>query len=169
MKLERGTIGLLEGALTQYPSAEALLYTEDSGALTVLDYKTDTIPRGLNESEAEDYIIDSHVEQLSYYYGAAKIITGKDVDRVVLYSFSLAKEIEIPKDKLDVIFDKFFRMDSSRSSQTGGSGLGLAIAKQIVELHGGTIKASSNTEYTDFTVILPYVSAETLTEKQLEF
>ena len=76
---------------------------------------------------------------------------------------------EIPKEKLQKIFDKFYRMDSSRSSQTGGSGLGLAIAKQITELHGGTIKASSNEEYTDFTVILPFVSAENLTDKQLEF
>ena len=78
-------------------------------------------------------------------------------------------DIEIPRDKLEKIFDKFYRTDSSRSSQTGGSGLGLAIAKQIVELHGGTIRASSNTEYTDFTVVLPFVSAEQLTEKQLEF
>ena len=79
------------------------LYTDESGTVTVLDYKTDTIPRGLNESEAEDYIIDSHVEQLSYYYAAARIITGKDVDRVVLYSFSLGKEIEILKDKLLIV------------------------------------------------------------------
>jgi len=61
----------------------------------------------------------------------------------------------IPKDKLARIFEKFYRLDSARSSKTGGSGLGLAIAKEIVELHNGQIKASSNKKETKFTVILP--------------
>ena len=106
---------------------------------------------------------------VNYSYENSSIIIGSRIrnGRVIIKFRNQCDEI--PKEKLDVIFDKFFRMDSSRSSQTGGSGLGLAIAKQIVELHGGTIKASSNSEYTDFTVILPYISAETLTEKQLEF
>lgn len=62
---------------------------------------------------------------------------------------------EIPKEKLDLIFEKFFRTDSARGTQNGGAGLGLAIAKEIVELHHGTISADSNSEYTDFTVTLP--------------
>ena len=66
---------------------------------------------------------------------------------------------EIPKETLDRLFEKFFRLDSSRASSTGGSGLGLAISKQIVELHGGAIKAKSTEDHTDFTVILPYRSA----------
>ena len=66
---------------------------------------------------------------------------------------------EIPKETLDRLFEKFFRLDSSRASSTGGSGLGLAISKQIVELHGGAIKAKSTTEHTDFIVILPYRNA----------
>ena len=61
----------------------------------------------------------------------------------------------IPSDKLDSIFEKFYRLDSSRSSNTGGTGLGLAIAKEIVVLHGGTISAESNEEYTQFAVSLP--------------
>lgn len=63
----------------------------------------------------------------------------------------------ISPDKLDRIFDQFFRLDSSRRSSTGGSGLGLAIAKEIVELHHGTITAESENESIRFTVVLPSV------------
>ena len=61
----------------------------------------------------------------------------------------------IPAKNLETIFEKFFRLDSSRSSSTGGAGLGLAIAKEIVTAHGGTISAQSNENKTVFTVILP--------------
>lgn len=63
----------------------------------------------------------------------------------------------ISPDKLYRIFDQFFRLDSSRRSSTGGSGLGLAIAKEIVELHHGTITAESENESIRFTVVLPGV------------
>lgn len=63
----------------------------------------------------------------------------------------------ISPDKLDRIFEQFFRLDSSRRSSTGGSGLGLAIAKEIVELHHGTITAESENESIRFTVVLPSV------------
>lgn len=76
---------------------------------------------------------------------------------------------EIPQGKLDRLFEKFYRMDSSRNSYSGGSGLGLAISKQITELHGGSITAKSSPEHTDFTVVLPYVNAEYLTDEQLDF
>ncbi len=61
----------------------------------------------------------------------------------------------IPPEKLAHIFEQFFRMDSSRSTATGGAGLGLAIAREIVELHGGTITAESEDEQILFTVTLP--------------
>lgn len=76
---------------------------------------------------------------------------------------------EIPAEKLERLFEKFYRTDSSRNSSSGGSGLGLAIAKQITELHGGTIKAKSSVDYTDFTVILPFINAAEITDEQLEF
>lgn len=62
---------------------------------------------------------------------------------------------KIPAEKLKMIFEKFFRADESRTSSTGGAGLGLAIAKQIVEKHGGTISAQSDSNSTVFTVKLP--------------
>lgn len=64
---------------------------------------------------------------------------------------------QIPKEKLDKIFEKFYRLDSSRTIKTGGSGLGLAIAKEIVELHGGRIYAESDMKETTFSVILPII------------
>lgn len=72
----------------------------------------------------------------------------------------------IPKDKLERIFDQFFRLDSARTSRSGGAGLGLAIAKQIVELHGGTIQASSADEQVVFTVLLPEEGAALREERE---
>ena len=63
----------------------------------------------------------------------------------------------IPQDKLDIIFEKFYRMDDARATATGGAGLGLAIARDIVLLHGGKIEASSNKGRTLFTVTMPYI------------
>ena len=62
--------------------------------------------------------------------------------------------VTIPEDKLERIFDQFFRLDSARATRSGGAGLGLAIAKEIVELHGGTISAESSDGQVTFTVVL---------------
>ena len=60
----------------------------------------------------------------------------------------------IPKDELPLLFDKFYRVEQSRSANTGGTGLGLAIAKNIVDMHGGTISVASDLKGTVFTVKL---------------
>lgn len=62
---------------------------------------------------------------------------------------------EIPADKLEMVFDKFYRLNSARQSETGGSGLGLAIAKDIVSLHGGQIRAESSNGHTAFVIEIP--------------
>lgn len=61
----------------------------------------------------------------------------------------------IPAQRLDAIFEKFFRLDDARTTNTGGAGLGLAIAREIVTLHGGTITADSRDRVTTFVVNLP--------------
>ena len=60
----------------------------------------------------------------------------------------------IPPEELPLIFNKFYRVEQSRSSKTGGTGLGLAIAKNIVDMHGGTISVTSDLNGTVFTVKL---------------
>ena len=68
----------------------------------------------------------------------------------------------IPPHKLEAIFEKFFRLDDARATNTGGAGLGLAIAKEIVTLHDGSITAASEDEVTSFLVELP-LPAKTIT------
>jgi len=72
-----------------------------------------------------------------------------------MVSVVFTNEGSIPKDNLSSIFDKFYRLDYARSSDTGGAGLGLAIAKEIIVSHGGRIFADSDGNHTSFTVELP--------------
>ncbi|MDO5522313.1 MAG: HAMP domain-containing sensor histidine kinase [bacterium] len=62
----------------------------------------------------------------------------------------------IPQEDIPYIFDKFYRVETSRSMDTGGTGLGLAIAKKIVNLHDGELSVSSDAFKTEFKMILPY-------------
>ncbi len=65
--------------------------------------------------------------------------------------------IGIEKAELDRIFERFYRTDPSRNSNSGGSGLGLAIAKQIVEQHKGRIRADSQKgQWTEITLEIPH-------------
>ena len=51
--------------------------------------------------------------------------------------------IGIPKNDIDYIFERFYRVDKSRNKDTGGVGIGLTISKSIVNLHGGEIYVNS--------------------------
>lgn len=70
--------------------------------------------------------------------------------------------VPIPQKDLKDIFDRFYRVESSRSSKTGGTGLGLAIVKGIIEQHAGSIYAQSNDEITSFVMTLPLTQRRTV-------
>ena len=92
---------------------------------------------------------------ISYSKEESEIVINlkKDNNNAIVEVINKWKQIS--KEKLSKIFEKFYRLDSARTSRTGRSGLGLAIAKDIVELHNGTIIAESNEEETTFRVTLP--------------
>jgi two-component system sensor histidine kinase VanS len=92
---------------------------------------------------------------IAYSYENSVIdISAGQQDKYIVITFTNQGN-PIPQAKLETIFEKFYRLDSARSTNTGGAGLGLAIAKEIVNAHDGTISVESNTENTTFTVKLP--------------
>ncbi len=102
---------------------------------------------------------------VSYGYPNTAICVSleKEPDRACIRVKNHGKTI--PAEKLERIFEQFFRLDSSRASATGGAGLGLAIAKEIVGLHGGRITAGSAEESVTFTVWLPLSRAALVGEE----
>lgn len=91
----------------------------------------------------------------AYSYPNTEIkISAEKSDDLIKISFQ-NKGDAIPAEKLSALFDKFYRLDEARISDTGGTGLGLAIAKEIILLHGGSIQAFSEDGTITFTVELP--------------
>lgn len=81
------------------------------------------------------------------------ILVDKEGDKVIIEFINYGEAI-CPLD-IPCIFDKFYRVDKSRSEKAGGSGLGLAITKKIIDLHNGKIDVESNINKTMFKVMLP--------------
>lgn len=79
-----------------------------------------------------------------------KVQAGKELVAVSVVNYGYV----IPEEELPLIFNKFYRVEQSRSTNTGGTGLGLAIAKNIVDMHGGSIDVASDLSGTVFTVKL---------------
>lgn len=92
---------------------------------------------------------------VNYSYAGTEISLRAQTDADLVKILIQNQGKTIPPEKLEHIFEQFYRADASRSSATGGAGLGLAIAKEIVELHGGAITAASANERTIFIVTLP--------------
>ena len=113
------------------------------------------------KARPDDLIVNADVEKLVRVYNnlisnALKYAAG--ASRINHEQVELRVENNgepIPKDTLKKIFDRFYRVESSRNTKTGGTGLGLSIVQGGVELHGGTIRCESNKDWTSFIILLP--------------
>jgi two-component system, OmpR family, sensor histidine kinase BaeS len=89
-----------------------------------------------------------------YDIGKKISIKGFVEDHKYIVQFSHQGK-EIAEDEKDLIFERFYRVDSSRSFVTGGAGLGLAITKEIVQAHSCTLTLDTNGHHHTFEVRLP--------------
>lgn len=110
----------------------------------------------LGDADKLERVIDNLIRNaINYSYQGTSIYLSLTQRKKEISFVVSNKGKTIAKEKLDHIFEQFFRLDSSRATNTGGAGLGLAIAKEIVELHQGKITAQSKNESITFTVNLP--------------
>lgn len=130
------------------------------------------------ESGSQPIYIEADAEKLGRVF--SNLITnafkyGTGAKNVVLQAEQRGEEVvihvtndgqRIPAESLSRLFERFYRVEESRSKATGGSGLGLAIAQSIVEHHGGYIYAQSDDEQTSFVIHLPVKHDQPLTKKQ---
>ncbi len=127
---------------------------QEKGQSCSLDSKPDIMLRcDVNKMQR---VFDNLLRNASYYgleNSAIKIkVASCEKETTIIF---INDGYTIPSEKLSRIFEQFYRLDSSRRTNSGGAGLGLAISKQIIELHSGTITAESENEKIVFTVTLP--------------
>lgn len=92
---------------------------------------------------------------VNYSFEGGEIVFSVEESKDAIEMICMNHGNTIPEEKLSRIFEQFFRLDSARTTRSGGAGLGLAIAKEIIELHKGSIHAESENEEIRFIVRMP--------------
>ena len=171
--------GLIEElfSFTKTDSTELRLHLEEIDVVKLMEQLADECYPSLQEAglalefktSAEVIKIEADGELMAR--AIANLLTngikyGKDGKKIIidLYRENENSDLHIriinygrliPKKDIDHIFDKFYRVEDSRSLQTGGAGLGLAITQNIVKLHGGCVNVKSDLSGTVFEIVLP--------------
>lgn len=177
MKKANRLQGLIEDlfSYTKLMSGEITLHYNEIDIVKLIEQMVEEFYPLFKENELEytlKYNVDSLIMNIDGEMMARAIQNlisnaikyGKDGKKVFIELEKFEHEVQIrvtnfgliiPPESLEHIFDKFYRVEESRSSQTGGTGLGLNIAKEIAVLHGGTIDVTSGSNGTCFTIALP--------------
>lgn len=139
---------ILSSICLQY---EALLF--ESGRLLETDIADNIVISGDEDKIKQliNILLDNAGKYSAENSTIKAVLTKESKSGKVMLTVSNASE-EIPRERLERLFDRFYRLDDSRSRKTGGSGLGLNIARSITESHGGKISAHHQDGVTSFTV-----------------
>ncbi len=130
----------------------------DAKGHTVEVIASDNVPWITADKEKiEQVIINIITNSIKYTKENGKIIIGiKGVEKGVEIKVS-DNGIGIPEEDISRLFERFYRVEKARTSDTGGTGLGLAISKEIVDAHGGNISVDSRFgKGTEVTIFLPF-------------
>jgi two-component system phosphate regulon sensor histidine kinase PhoR len=124
---------------------------EKHGITITVDTKTAVINGNRNQIYELIYNLCDNAIRYNRENGSVKIITGDDNEHPFVKVADTG--IGIPEKHHKRVFERFYRVDKSRSKETGGTGLGLAIVKHIIERHGGEISLESSEQGTTFTAM----------------
>lgn len=153
IKLEKSTVNVVE-FLEQFVE-EMIPIVEDEGLEIVKKFECERVFISIDATKMIRVFENLLTNAIKYSYKPGKIVLGiyKKDNKLVI--FFRNKGEHIIKEKADKLFNRFYRVDESRNTNTGGSGLGLAISKNIVELHEGKIWAESIGNNITFYMELP--------------
>lgn len=127
---------------------------EESGLSVIKNAPDDKIFVDLDPSKMLRVFENLLTNAIKYSYKPGNIVVGVYKSNGYATIAIRNKGANISQEKLNKLFERFYRVDESRNAQTGGSGLGLAISKNIVDLHGGSIWAECHEEDITFYVKL---------------
>jgi two-component system heavy metal sensor histidine kinase CusS len=156
LRRENVDVGELLGRVREYYEASAAdggvsLTTRAGGGAVIAE-----MDRALLQRAVGNLVSNS----LANTPPGGSVILGMTADSSTIRIEIADTGIGIPAEALPRVFDRFFRVDSSRSKVSGGTGLGLAIVKSIAELHGGHVEIASEPGHgTRVTLHIPILSA----------
>jgi signal transduction histidine kinase len=164
-KLESGEVPLLREEVSLAPVVRQVLSEIDMAsadrAISLSSVVPDDLPVIEADRERVHQVLFNLVDNAMRFTpdgGQVRIEAHRENGAV---SVSVADSgVGIPEDALPRLFERFYRVDPSRSREDGGTGIGLAIARSVVEAHGGTISAESELGHGSvFTFDLPVAPA----------
>ena len=138
-----GTFDLAE-MLDQMCSALQAEARIHSHTLTYECAKEGTLPLYGDKERIEQVVANVIGNAIKYTPDGGKIHVRLAAGRTNSYEITVTDNgVGIPQEDIEHLFERFYRVDKSRSAQAGGTGLGLSIAKEIVDAHNGDIKVES--------------------------
>jgi two-component system heavy metal sensor histidine kinase CusS len=149
LRRERVDVGELLAEVREYYEASAA----DGGVSLTTTVADEPVVAELDRALLQRAVGNLVANALAHTPRGGTVVLGADVDSSIFASGTFASGticikvsdtgVGIPAEALPRVFDRFFRVDSSRSQGSGGTGLGLAIVKSIALLHGGNVEISS--------------------------
>jgi two-component system, OmpR family, heavy metal sensor histidine kinase CusS len=144
LRRERVDVGELLGGVREYYEASAA----DGGVSLTTTVADEPVIAELDRTLLQRAVGNLVSNALAHTPPGGAVVLGTGVDSSSPDSSAIRIEVSdtgvgIPAEALPRVFDRFFRVDSSRSQASGGTGLGLAIVQSIVELHGGNAEITS--------------------------